>query len=109
MAFTTGDIHQALHLLNFMIKIRPEERPDTTRVKRHIFFKAIWNPFSADQCKSLQPSNPFEKDKRVDTRSGSNFSCSEVELLNNYLEPSDEGMYKCMLCMFYIFYYAPYA
>lgn len=86
-----------------MLKIRPEERPDTTRIKRHIFFKVIWNPFSGDQCNSLQRSNPFEETKNLDLLTENDFSCSDIEPLNNYFEASEEDKNKGMLCIFLYF------
>ena len=59
------DMHEALHFVRFIMKVKTEERPTTSRVKMHPFLKTESNPFikvlNSHLRKELDCVNPFKR------------------------------------------------
>ena len=73
-AFLTDcDIHEAQHFLQFIMKIRPDERPSASRIKKHPFLKKESNPFLKDWNETFwrksNSVNPFQTMLSLESKS----------------------------------------
>ena len=95
--FSSTDIHAAFHFVNFIMKERPEERPNAARVKKHLFLQNSFSSFSVELNYSPQRFNHENSSstQTVEAQNGVPAPTPEVEKVFEAREPLLEDGSEC--------------
>lgn len=105
------EVSLAHQLIQFVMKVRSESRPNEMRIKQHLFLKTVSNPFIKDCYDILQRMsgslNPFIKKKdESDPNSQAAVSLREFKALNSLTEPSQEkGIHPLFFYSIYMLFF----